>query len=425
MEKIKYQKIENFENKKKNVLNAIKNEHGGVLPSGYDNDLFMSALIKIIEHLEKNYKTTIKAKDIPDVKSFTRQKEQYSITSFVLNRTLKNVNSVNIYDIDKRDLHRMGGYAIHKDGTRDVTLYKTPLNNNLKYLKSCGIDKKFESESDFENTLLEEVMIHELIHAISDNGKKVGFNNSADDVALNEGMTENLALEIAGLKNFSNTLFKSGEQNFAIKTQTYSGYQYETNIFNLIRVASKEDMTIPYLVDTDKIRFGYIEKFDLYKGAPLNEIKRLLNKSNKEIDQVIEEQYNPITDKNILVNNNNFVPFQELQTILIEDIFANKYNKDFLDKIRKTGKAPTKEEYDRFKRDLVIIGRCIVPTLSYKFDTDEKKDYSKTDHFAKSKDVMKLIQNKVIEPTKNVLRYRDLLFAVENIEKDFANELTI
>ena len=31
----------------------------------------------------------------------------------------------------------------------------------------------------------------------------------------------------------------------------------------------------------------------------------------------------------------------------------------------------------------------------------------------------------MIEPTPNVLRYRQLLFAIENIQKDFADELTI
>ena len=89
MEKFKYQEIENYENKKNNILNAIQRENGGVLPIGYDNDMFVSALIKIIEHLENNYKTTIKVEDIPDAKNFTRQKKEYSITSFVLNRVLK------------------------------------------------------------------------------------------------------------------------------------------------------------------------------------------------------------------------------------------------------------------------------------------------------------------------------------------------
>ena len=76
MEKFKYQKIKDYDIKKKNILSAIQNVNGGVFPSGYDNDIFVSALIKIIEHLENNYKTTIKAQDIPDVDSFKKQKKR-------------------------------------------------------------------------------------------------------------------------------------------------------------------------------------------------------------------------------------------------------------------------------------------------------------------------------------------------------------
>ena len=58
-------------------------------------------------------------------------------------------------------------------------------------------------------------------------------------------------------------------------------------------------------------------------------------------------------------------------------------------------------------------------------DKDEKKEFAQNDNFATSQDIMKLIQNKTIEPTPNILRYRDLLFAMENIQKDFSQNLTI
>lgn len=409
MEKFKYQKVEDYEIKKKSILSAIQNENGGVLPLGYDNDMFLSALIKIIDHLENNYKTIILAQDIPDVKKFTRQKEEYSITSFVLNRVLKNVKSVNFRDVDKNKPHMMGGYTSYKDGTHDITLYTTVMQNNLNFLKSRAINKKFATDEDFEKTLLEETMIHELIHAISDNGLAVGFDknkNLSAEIALNEGMTENLALEIAGLRDFSNTLYKSGEYDFAIKTQTNSGYMLETNIFNLIRVASKQDMTIPYLTDIHNIRFGADR--EIYgQSNSLDAIQTLLGIAKEDAEQ------------------NDFLSFQALQSILIEDIFKNKYDKCFLDKIRQNGNAPTQKEYDKLKEDILIIGRSLVSTLAYKLDAEEKKEFAQNNSFASSKDIMELIQNKTIEPSPNVLRYKDLLFAMENIQKDFANELTI
>lgn len=408
MEKFKYQEIEDYENKKQIYLNAIKKENGGVLPNGYDNDIFLRALIKIIEHLENNYKTTIKAEDIPDSKSFTRKKDEYTITSFVLNRVLKNVKGVYFYDIDKDDPDMMGGYRTFKDGTHDIALYESVLYGNLSRLKSRGINEKFETDEDFEKTLLEETMIHELIHAISDNGSAVGFDKNkkmSSEIAINEGMAENLALEIAGLKNFSNTLYISGEQHFALKTQTNSGYTMENNIINLIRVASKHDMTIPYLVDAHNIRFG--SDREIYgQSNSIEAIKIMLGIAKED------------------AKKNDYLTFQALQSMLIDDIFKNKYGKEFLDKIRQSGKAPTQEEYDKFKKDMLIIGRCIVPTFAFKIEEEEKKDFAQNDNFATSQDIMKLIQEKVIEPTPNVLRYRDLLFAMENVQKDFANDLT-
>ena len=427
MEKFKYQVIENYENKKKNILTSIQRENNENLPIGYDNDIFISALIKIIEYLESNYKEKIKAENIPDIKSFTRLKEEYSITSFVLNRVLKNVKSVNFRNIDKNNPRAMGGYRTFKDGTHDITLYTTVLSNNLDFLKTRKINNKFESDEDFRKILLEEIMIHEVIHAISDNSLGVGFDkgiNNSSEVAFNEGMTENLAIEIAGLRDFSNTLYRSGERNFVVKTQTNSGYMLETNIINLIRIASKEDMTIPYLVNPNTIKFGIFEKIKIYNSSnPLETIMIKLNKAVEESKKT-KKGYNPITDESIDMQDSNLTPFQELQTMLIEDIFQNKYNKVFLDKIRQSGKALTQDEYDKFNQDMLIIGKCLVPTLNYKLDLEEKKEFAQNDNFVTSQNIMKLLQNQIIEPTSNILRYRDLLFAMENVQKDFAQDLT-
>ena len=136
MEKFEYQEIENYENKKNYILNAIQRENGGVLPIGYDNDMFVSALIKIIEYLENNYKTTITVEDIPDAKTFTRQKEEQSITSFVLNRVLKNVKSVNFRDIDKSVIKDVNIIVI------DVSFIS--IESIVKKIKECFKTKKIE-----------------------------------------------------------------------------------------------------------------------------------------------------------------------------------------------------------------------------------------------------------------------------------------
>ena len=297
------------------------------------------------------------------------KKKEYSITSFVLNRILKNVQSVNFRDYNQYNPTAMGGYTTYKNGTHDITFYSTTIQNNLDFLQSRYINKKFETDEDFKKILTEETMIHELIHAISDNGLAIGFKknkNSAEETAFNEGMTENLALEIAGLSDFSNTLYINGEQYYVIKTQTSSGYMLETNIFNLIRVAAKQDMTIPYLTDIHNIRFGIDTK--IYgQSNSLNAIKTMLGFAKTN------------------ARENNYLTFQVLQTMLIEDIFKNKYNNVFLNNIRQSGKAPTQEEYDKFKKDMLIIGRSIIPTLVCKLSTEEKKEFAENDNFIQAK----------------------------------------
>ena len=314
MEKFKYQQIENYENKKKNILNAIQRENSGILPLGYDNDVFVSALIKIIEHLENNYKTTIKAEDIPDVKSFTRQRDEYSITSFILNRVLKNVKSVNFYEIRQDKPEAIGGFTA---GAKNLTMYTSAFQKMLSKIKKLEVDKQFASEQDFSAILFESAIIHELIHAISFNGKYVGFRKGEEYININEGMTESLAKEISKLQDLDVVdIFTQNEGSYLVKTKTNSSYYLQTNIFDLIRVASKEDMTIPYLVDVDKIKFGKSEKLKMYKGNPLETIKTLLNKSVK-----YNKIENPITEEIEIVNNGDFSAYQELQTIIIEDIF--------------------------------------------------------------------------------------------------------
>ena len=418
MEKFKYQEIENYENKKKNILNAIKRENRGVLPDGYDNDIFISALIKIIEYLENNYKTTIKAEDIPDVNKFTRQKEEYTITAFVLNRVLKNVKSVGIYEVRQDKPEAIGGFSA---ALKNITMYTSAFDKMLLRMKKLEVDKQFESENDFKNILFESAIIHELIHAISYNGKYVGFKKGNDYLNLNEGMTESLAKEISNLQALSVVGVYNAKDNnsYLVNTKTNSSYYLQTNIIDLMKIASKEDMVIPYLIDVDKIKFGDTEKSDIYKGKALETIRTFLNGS-----VIYEKIENPITEEFEIINSGNFSKFQQLQTMLIEDIFQNKYDKVFLDKIRQSGKSPTQEEYDKFRKDMFIIGRCLVPTLAFKLDLEDKKEISENDNFATSKDIMKLIQTRIIEPTPNILRYKDLLFAMENIQKDFSQDLT-
>lgn len=411
--KFNYVEIENYEIKKQNVLSAIQTANGGQLPKGFDHDVFISALIKIIMYLEDNYKTQIKAEDIPDVQTFTKQKEEYSITSFVLNRVLNNIKGVDFLDVRQDKPESIGGFSA---GAKSLTMYITAFKNNLGKMRNTDSVDQFESQEEMEKILFESAVIHELIHAISFNGKAIGFRKSPEDINMNEGMTEYLAKLISGLEDLGVVNLYNSDMRYLVKTQTNSSYDLQTNLFNLITIASEENMIIPYLVDVDNIKFGSQQKERLYGDKPLEKIKSLLNKSIK-----YEKLENPITEEIKVVNKGDFSAYQELQTILIDDIFQNKYGNEFMSKLMKSGDLQNSVEYETLKKDMLTIGRCIVPTLALKMDMDERKDFAENDCFSSANGVMKLIQDQVIVPTPNVLKYRDMLYKIESIEKHMQN----
>lgn len=414
MKNFKYEQIENYETKKQNVLSAIQTANGGQLPKGFDQDMFVSALIKTIMYLEDNYKTKIKAEDIPDVASFTKEKAEYSITSFVLNRVLNNIKIVDFLDVRQDKPESIGGFSA---GAKSLTMYSTAFKNNLGKMKNTDAIEQFESQEEMEKMLFESAIIHELIHAISYNGKAVGFKKSQEDVNLNEGMTEYLAKLIAGLEDLAVVNVHNSNMRYLVKTTTNASYDLQSNIFNLITIASKENLVIPYLVDADAIKFNSKEKQNLYGENPLQKIKLLLNKS---IDY--EKIENPITGEMKVVNRGDFGAYQQLQTLLIDDIFQNKYDNEFFTKMMKSGDLQNSAEYASIKKDMQTIGRCIVSTLDLKMDMEDRQDFAENDCFATANDVMKLIQNHVIAPTPNVLKYRDMLYKIESIEKQMQGD---
>lgn len=216
-EKIKYTPPKNFEKRKQNILNAFQKQFGSI-PDGFDNDLFMSAVVRILNHLEENYPTTIKKDQIPDSDKFVNPaREEYTITQFVLNRLAKNVGSVKFIDKNPdSNSTRMGGYtSIVKKGSFEhakigyIQIYMDKLNENVERQKTSTTLSQFESEEDYRKMMIEEAIVHETIHAISDNEKSFGFRMDMDaGEKLNEGMTENLACEIVGLRDYSKTRIK-------------------------------------------------------------------------------------------------------------------------------------------------------------------------------------------------------------------------
>lgn len=408
MNEYKNQQFNSYELKKIKIINALTKANGGNLPTGCNNDLFISAVITIMEYLDANYNIKIPAKEIPDNDTFPLKRDEYSMSFFVLNRIAKNVKEFGFsYDISPEN-NALGYYS---PSNHKIVINLNLIRKNTQKIIDSGTYKKyFSSEYKFKTDCTQAVIVHELLHSISDNGSKHGFEIKTKNgklIQLNEGMTENLAMEIMGMKNFHYTIYKnSGKDSYVIGKNTCSGYGLGCGILDLVRMASKEDMVIPYLVDSSKLKFSYNEELDSSDKPPLTVIAELLEEANKESIK------------------GNYAPYQQLQDMLLENIFTFKYGKGFLDNIRRTGKAPSKEDYDKFKQDMILIGGNIAPTLQQELSLDQKKEFANSKYYTSSKGIVSLIQNNVIKPTSNIIKYKDLLYAMENIQKDFPNDLS-
>ncbi len=414
MEKLKYQKIENYDIKKQNILNAFKKSVGQV-PQGLQFDLVMSAFIKIYEFFNKKYEgVLISEKDIPDVNEFVVKRENYTIGQLIINRIAKNVKEIDFKSGFNEKEKAMADYS---PKFKKINVYNSNLDSNIENSFKNYKNVEFENEDAFRRIMTEQVLIHELLHAISDNGFSLGLQdkNTKNGVTLNEGIIENISLEIAGLKNVFNKSIWEGSSRgtrIGLRGQTSSGYLIENNIANFVRLASKEDFALCYLINGKNIKFGSLEKFQIYKSNnPLGLISETMDK------YVLGEWSDKTFDK-----------VQELQAMLITDILENKLNKQILNQT-----AMTQEQYDELVEDVMLIGNCLIPTLPNKEDTEkikqrdliEKGLIEKINLTGTTDIILRHIKEGRLENTENVQKYIELLDSVDKIGQKFNLEREI
>ena len=103
----------------------------------------------------------------------------------------------------------------------------------------------------YRESLVQEVIVHELIHAISKTqGLGIGLTyfdeqNVKHNVSINEGITERLAMDVCELPDVFLTVKKD---DFQVAGNTVSSYKLETGIANLLRVIDGEKFYLKYLV---------------------------------------------------------------------------------------------------------------------------------------------------------------------------------
>lgn len=436
---IEYELPTNYEHAKNQILNTIK-KHTGTIPSGFDDEYFLTALVKIMNHFTYNrayMNKTIPAKDVPDNDKFIIKKDEYTLPWLIINRILKNVNFVSSQDNPDPNSTLAGGYSstvitkngktIRTDTPGNITIHTNKIKESAKRLLKGNAQKRIMNTYKDEETYLKmqilRTWIHEILHAISDNGKQIGFedlNDMKNTKAFNEAMTDNLTSEIAGTNNDIATkhIRNRWKYSYMIKSQTVSGYFIGVNTFNFIRLAAQENIDIPFLVDSNLTRFGTLNKTDIYNtDNPFKKIKNTFLTSLKNIEETLGKKYDLEKDKETPWAKEDYEELIQLQTMLINDINKNK-----IEKFLKNKEQITPNEFEHLKHSIKHLSQFIIPTFTFKPDDEEKQDLAHNNYFDNKENIIKLIQEHVIDPTSNVMAFIKTLENLEKLEQQLINK---
>ena len=407
MGKYRYQEPEKYAEKRQVVLEMFQVYFGG--RPEWANERVIRALVKIWNYFENKYPgLRIPARAIPDVGRFKLQAGTYSFVSLIFNRMFLNLRNgivfqKNGYSTDKNGHEEKGVLGSYNPSNKRILIYEEAIAQG-RAIKNLG--DKYESEEECFETLCEATIIHELLHMISDDGKSSGFFWLDDETFrdYNEGMTESLACDVAGLRDrhISSHWGKIHTQNknHLLNSQTFC-YTLEAGIMNLVRLSSAHDPDIPYLV-------GNGWRYD----------KEGKNRPDQTGSWLVQR----LAEAKTAAMKGDMLPYQELQSDLIYDFERNRYM-PIIEKIRKGG-SPTPNEYKRLIEDFTWIGQNLCITFN-KFLTKEEKEFYASQDIQKSRHLLnKMIKNNTIEATPNVVAYLDVLNRVIEIGRDFHQELS-
>lgn len=357
------------------------------LGQGLDYEDLGNAILMIIDYFNYNLPNIkIPAKAIPDRDEFKEKNfSEYTVEQFVYNRVYANLKKCVVTDRppEGKNPYALGGYTA---STKTLTLYKE--NIRKRFDETCKIIGE-----EYRESLIQEVIIHELIHAISKTKENVtgviyrDENNVRHNVSLNEGITERLAMDICELPDVFMTVKKD---DFQVSANTTSSYKLETGIANLLSIIDGEKFYLKYLVDAKRITIKREEQ-DLM-----------------DITKKVTDNHQPTRDVDLEREKVN--DYQRLQDILIRDIFNNKLQKELLDPVR-LGENIDVKNFKKLRKDMYEIGKCLIPTLK---DIDgEEVDLTMT-----ASHIREMINQGKIDKTPNVDKFIALIGAMKEVERD-------
>lgn len=377
-----------YPSRRRELIKFLQDSNGN-LGEGLERESLCNCVLMIVDYF--NYKFPnfkIPAKAIPDIEDFKEKNltEEYTIEQFIYNRLYSNLKGYVIADRppEGKNPEALGGY---NSRTKLLTIYKENFYNRIS--KSCAIVGE-----QYRESLMQEVVVHELIHAISKT-KGLGSGliefdeqNKKQYVSLNEGITERLAMDICELPDVFLTVKKD---DFQVSANTISSYKLETGIANLLSIVEGEKFYLKYLVDAKRISIN--------RGGEnlMGVLREVTNKHKPTLDSDIERE--KVSD------------YQKLQDLLISDIFDNKLQKELLDPVR-AGERIDEKQFKRLRKEMYEIGKCLIPTIK-DANEDEELDFTSTVEYIRG-----LVKEGKIERTPNIDKFVGLIGAMKEVERD-------
>jgi hypothetical protein len=284
-----------------------------------------------------------------------------------------------------RNPRALGGYT---GSTRTLDMFSKNFEKHIRE-KCQSIDGVSEDD------VLQEVLVHELIHAISkvkSSGQGITFFDEfgvKHNVSLNEGITEAIAMDICELNHVFLTFRKD---DFQVSGNTTSAYKLETSIANLLRVADGEKFYIKYLVNADRIEIKR-ENIDLMK-----------------VTKEMADLYKPARDED--VQRAKVTEYQSLQYMILKDIYVNKMCKEILEPAAISGMIERKK-FIHLRNEMYEIGKCLALTVKDGHNDEIIEVDLSVDEFRK------LIENGKIARTPNVEMYLSIMEKIQETEKKY------
>ncbi len=294
--------MQDFEQVKKKIYKFFANR------PGFTDDV-IEAITATYIYLQDNYPNPVNDKDILDAKDFTVGTlipNHRTIGNIYINRLLKNVQTVQVRNANQSE---------YDPSEKCVVLESDITRRLIKWCNGKSLDDK--QKQIVADKIRAKVIVHELIHAASDDGVMTGFtsaghngqlrgflqnkypllypNINAYSTHLEEAITEVLALNIVGNDNI--TTLK--DENGFIYSRNPESSNRNMNAFAEYFVRTYPDCVMGKFTNgllwNNKFEQLHLSKWglpnlDIYKAGPMGDLDAYL----KAITDYVPEKINKI-----------------------------------------------------------------------------------------------------------------------------------